>query len=34
LARVKIMRGGEQMREGAELDDVIRRNLEALGYGE
>jgi hypothetical protein len=28
------MRGGEQMREGAELDDVIRRNLEVLGYGE
>jgi type I restriction enzyme M protein len=24
----------EQMKESAELDDVIRKNLEALGYGE
>lgn len=24
----------EQMREGAELDAVIRKNLEVLGYGE
>ena len=24
----------EQMREGVELDGVIRRNLEGLGYGE
>jgi type I restriction enzyme M protein len=24
----------EQMREGTELDTIIRRNLEVLGYGE